>query len=89
MKFIKKILDNKILISIVMASIIYCVLCLKGILRAYDLLSWLVYAFIIIVCIKADIYNKKYKKNIIIFSVFFSILTVLGETTYSLIDNQT
>ena len=91
MKKIKNLLmkySNKKYISIVMAFITYISLCSYGIVKSYDILSWLILILLIFTYNKIDISNKILKKEIIILSLLFSSLSIFGGIAYSLMENR-
>lgn len=83
----RKILNNKLLISIIMSSIFYYVMCDSKIIQVYNPFSWIIYLALILLFNHVDWQNKNFKKERIIFSVIFSFLLVFGELVYSLMDN--
>lgn len=78
-EIIKKILDCKLLITIIMSSLTYIVFFVNNSLLAYDITSWIIYFVLIMLFHKTNIYNKKYKSDIIILSILFAFLTVFGK----------
>ncbi len=77
-----RLLNNKLLISVLMAMVTYFVMCRLQIIKVYDVISWFIFLSLIIFYSKTDIYNKKYKKDIIIFSIIFSFILVFGKIVY-------
>lgn len=68
----KALLNNKNVISLVMAIVTYSSICLKHIVEPFSVTSWLVLICLILLYSKIDILNKKYKKDIIIISLLLS-----------------
>lgn len=81
------LINNKILMSIIMAIFTYFIMCREGIIMAYDTISWFIFFSLIMLYFKTDIYNKKYKKDILIFSLIFSFILVFGKIVYNLQSN--
>lgn len=77
-KSMKSILKNKNIISIVMAIVTYSSICLKHIVEPFSVTSWLVLFCLILLYSKIDIFNKEYKKDVVILSLLLSFLTVFG-----------
>lgn len=75
----KALLNNKNVISLVMAIVTYSSICLKHIVEPFSVTSWLVLICLILLYSKIDILNKKYKKDIIIISLLLSFLIVFGK----------
>lgn len=75
----KALLNNKNVISLVMAIVTYSSICLKRIVEPFSVTSWLVLLCLILLYSKIDILNKKYKKDIIIISLLLSFLIVFGK----------
>lgn len=84
---LKKLLTNKIFLSVIMASFTYGVICLTGVIKTYDILSWLMFFALIILYIKTDMFNKKMNKESLIFSILFSFIIVFGGIAYELQEN--
>lgn len=80
---VKSIIENKKIVSIIMAVITYFVISLKGIIGTYDVISWFIFICLIILYLKTDIYNKEFKKDIIFLSLLFTFLLVFGSIVYS------
>lgn len=80
--------ENKIIISIIIASIAYFSICISKVLKPYNIYSWLLYFGLIILCVKTDIFSKKMEKESIILSILFSFIIVYGDVAYKLIYNR-
>lgn len=83
-----KNLFNQRLISFIMATFSYFVFCNNGILKSYDVSSWLIYVLIIIIFGKTDILGRKNKKESIVFSAILSFIIIFGAKLYINIDNR-
>lgn len=75
-------IKNYNLVQIFLAVITYCAILKLGLLKSYNIVSWLVLLILILFYIKADIFNNKYKKDITLFSIFFSFLLTFGNIVY-------
>lgn len=75
----KALLNNKNVISLVMAIVTYSSICLKRIVEPFSVTSWLVLLCLILLYSKIDILNKKYKKDVIIISLLLSFLIIFGK----------
>lgn len=75
----KALLNNKNVISLVMAIVTYSSICLKYIVEPFSVTSWLLLLCLILLYSKIDILNKKYKKDVIILSLLLSFLIVFGK----------
>ena len=84
---IKLILTNKVFLSVIMACLTYYVVCMTGVIKTYDVVSWLVFFCLIILYLKTDFLDKKMKKETIIFSILFAFIIVFGGIAYDLQEN--
>lgn len=82
-KSICKILNCKAFIVILMAIFTYSTFCFQDVLKVYDLSSWLIFVSLILLFYKSDIYNKKYRIDIVLLSILLSFLTVYGRIIYN------
>lgn len=82
-KVFDKILGYKVFIIMLMAVFTYLTFCFQNVVKIYDLSSWLIFISIILLFYKTDIYNRKYKVDIILLSALFSFLTVYGRIIYN------
>lgn len=85
--FIKKVqkgLTNKFFLSIIMVCFSYYVICDIGVIKTYDVISWIIFFCLIILFLKTDIFCKKMKKETIIFSILFAFIIVFGDIVYNL-----
>ena len=83
---ILKIKSTK-LVQIFMAIITYYVIIKLELLKAYNFVSWMILLILILFYMKSDIFNHKYKKDIISFSFLFSLILVFGDIVYYEKDN--
>ena len=83
---ILKIKSTK-LVQIFMAIITYYVIIKLELLKAYNFVSWVILLILILFYMKSDIFNHKYKKDIISFSFLFSLILVFGDIVYYEKDN--
>ena len=75
----KKLINNKILLSIIMAIFSYITICFTSSIKAYDLYSWIFFLILILFFYNFSFKeNKREKKGIIVLSLIFSILLVVG-----------
>lgn len=83
-KFLADEHKMKIVLTIIMSFSTYYTLCISSIIKTYDILSWLTFLTIIILFYKTNIFNKEMKKEIIVLSLLFSFLLILGENANAL-----
>lgn len=84
---IQNLINNKLLISVIMAIFTYFCICSEEIIVPYNPISWFVFFSLILLYFKTSIYNKNYKKDIIFFSVLFSFILVFGKIVYDFQNN--
>lgn len=77
--FIKS--HNKIF-RVSLAMFVYLTLYLDGLIAQYNPISWFLLILIILLYLKIDLYNNKYFKSSVIYSIFFSFLMTLGANAY-------
>ncbi|MBE6157940.1 MAG: hypothetical protein E7160_04010 [Firmicutes bacterium] len=76
--------DDKIL-RIIMAIFVYLLFHINGIIVPYNPISWSLLVLLVMFYLRVDIYNKKYIKSSLIFSIVFSLLMFIGGVTYNVI----
>lgn len=67
-------------ISLLLLAIIsYSSLCLSGIIEVYSIESWIIFICLLFYFFKTKIYDKKYFKSTIIFTLIFTFFTIFGK----------
>lgn len=85
---LKNIFKNTKVINVVMAIVSLFGITYKGLLPAFDITTWLILICLIIVFNKVDVFDKKFKKEIMAFSIIFAFLNTLGNVTYALMADK-
>ena len=78
MERLKQILKSTKILNILMAVITYGSICLLGVLKTYDVLSWFIFLVLVLFFCKTDINNKIMKKENIFLSILFSFIIIFG-----------
>lgn len=78
MERLKQILKSTKILNILMAVITYGSICLLGVLKAYDVVSWFIFLVLVLFFCKIDINNKIMKKENIFLSILFSFIIIFG-----------
>lgn len=78
MERLKQILKNTKILNILMAVITYGSICLLGVLKTYDVVSWFIFLVLVLFFCKTDINNKIMKKENIFLSILFSFIIIFG-----------
>lgn len=86
MGIIKEELVKAKALNILMALVTFFSITYIGLLPAYHFASWLILGCLIYVFKKVDIHDKSFKKEVLIFSLLFSFLNMVGGITFSLMD---
>ena len=84
-----KLFKDKNILTIIMACFSYSSICLMGIIETYNPFSWLIFGIICLLFYKTNIQEKKYRKEIIIMSIIYSILLIFGKIVYTFQFNKT
>lgn len=71
-----------------MACMAYFSICISKVIQTYHPISWLLLFGLIILFNNVNIFNKKYKKDIVILSILFSFLLTYGESAYSIMNSK-
>ena len=72
----------KWIVTIILASLSTIVMCKLNVLKTYDFLTWMLFFILNIFFYKIDIFNSKYYKNSLFFSILFSFLFILGRLVF-------
>lgn len=78
MERLKQILKSTKILNILMAVITYGSICLLGVLKTYDVVSWFIFLVLVLFFCKTDINNKIMKKENIFLSILFSFVIIFG-----------
>lgn len=78
MERLKQILKSTKILNILMAVITYGSICLLGVLKTYDVVSWFIFLVLVLFFCKTDINNKIMKKENIFLSILFSFIIIFG-----------
>ena len=78
MERLKKLLKSTKILNILMAIITYGSVCLLGVLKTYDVVSWCIFLILVLFFYKTDINNKIMRKENIFLSILFSFVVIFG-----------